>query len=168
MLSKFQFAPNVAAMYTTTVVFDIGEAPAGGTGKLNITNLNFEYGRSNERRPKMELVGSWPGFNKINELLVHVDFDISGNDTTDFNLQKRRLTHAFSPADPFATLVLQELGTLTMRFDGDTEDMSAVVTLDGDVTIPYVGPAYSNAQLTFVIAQGYCIGVTSGNFYYPK
>jgi hypothetical protein len=117
----------------------------------------------------MELHGSWAGFNKVNAILIHMSFDVIGVSTSDFNSRKRTLNNKFLPSSVTALLQVETLGTLKLRFDGDTEDMQAPVTIDGDISIPYVGPAYSNAQMTWIVPQGYFTGVTTpSNIYFPK
>lgn len=166
MLSKFEFTPNSDAKSTAVVAWDIGD---NSVNQMPITNLQFEYTRSSIRRPKMEHVGSWPGFNKIDEILVHVDFDIIGSTTADFNARKRTLQNSFSPANNLAALIVEKIGDLKLNFDGDTEDMTGPVTLDGDISIPYTGPMLASCQMTLVIYQGYMNGVvTPANVYYPR
>ncbi len=166
MLSKMEFTPNANAQSTAVLAFDIGTVV---TNMLPVTDISFEYNRDSVRRPKMEMVGTWNGFQKINEILIHMLFDIIGNDSSDFNTKKFLINSALSPANPSIAATLEPLGTLKLRFDGATEDVQAPVTIDGDVSIPWVGPQYSNAQITWVIGQGYMTGVTTpANIYYPK
>jgi len=151
---------------TAVLAFDVGGV---STTMRPITKLEFEYNRAGERRPKMEHVGSWVGYNIIREILIHVDFDILGTDTSDYNAKKRLVQNSFSPLNPASILSVDYLGTLKLRFDGDTEDIQAPVTLDGDISMPYVGPAYTSGQMTLIAPDGYFTGVTTpANIYYPR
>jgi hypothetical protein len=167
MLSKFEFHPNAEMKSTSTLAFDIGNTY---TNKRSIKYpLEFEYNRSVENRSKMERVGSWPGFNYVRSILVHVAFDIFDETSTGFNANREAIYNSFVPANPTAVETIQALGALYLRFDGDSEDIRADVTLNGDISMPISGPNYSDCTMTLEVPAGYFTGVTTpANIYYPK
>lgn len=162
MFSQFTFTGNNGDV----LEFDIGETPPG-VGRP-IKELTFEYNQVNTRRPKMEKVGSWPGFLYVRECLVHTTFDILAADTSAFNMNKLAITHAILP-DPTVPQTAETLGFLTITPDGLGEDVTAQATIDGDIAIPDAFPDYGvGCQITWVVPDGVFYGVTSGDYYYLK
>lgn len=162
MFSKFEFHNNASQV----LQFDIGETPPN-VGRP-IKELQFEYNNVNTRRPKMEKVGSWPGFLYIRECLVHTTFDILYDTTDEFNTSKLEITSKVYP-DPDVLQTVETLGTLVIRMDGQTEDFEAPVVIDGDISILDRFPTYGvDSQITWVAPQGYFVGSTTGNKFYPK
>jgi hypothetical protein len=159
MYTKIEFRNNAATPVTLTLNNDM----------YPINEFEWEHDVRTSRRNKMQKTGSWPGMPYVGAALGHMRGEILAPDSSTFNTRKLALINAIFP-NPTVQPTNYELGTLTLRLDGMSEDVSTLVGIDGDISIPSEGlsPARSPLQITWVAYAGYFTGVTSGNPYWIK
>lgn len=157
MLTKFDFVNND------------GDRQQFNTVTIPLNRCEFELEVRSSRRTKAQANGTWPGFTKIGACLVHMEGQIFGTDSADFNARKLALLDLILP-DPILFNDEYPLGRLEVQLDGMTEYAKADVSIDGDITIPMEGlsPARAPLQITWVNFQGYFTGAASGRRYWLK
>lgn len=137
------------------------------TDLVPLNHFEVEPNVRTSRRNKAQAHGTWPGHTYMGEALIHMEGQIFGTDSSDFNTRKLLMLSTIYP-DPTAFITDYPLGTLTVQLTGMTETATADCTIDGPISTPMEGlsPSRCDLQITWVIFTGYFTGDTSGDPYW--
>jgi len=140
------------------------------TDNVPLKHVSFELNNRQTRRPKSQRHGEWPGRFYTGAILVHMDGDILEANSTDFTTTKLAIVNAILPDPTVFPVTDVKLGELQIKLTGMSEVAHADCTIDGDIDIPMEGlsPSHATIGITWVVPQGYFVGMTSGNPYYLK
>jgi hypothetical protein len=140
------------------------------TVNVPLHHVQFEYANRQTRRTKSQRHGEWPGKFYTGGVLVHMDGEILEANSTDFNNTKLGIVNGILPDPTVFPVTDVKLGELQIKLTGMAEVAHADCTIDGDIDIPMEGlsPSRGSLSITWVVPQGYFIGMSSGNPYYLK
>lgn len=156
MINKLDFL----SIFTATTIH-LNTDPPGYP--VNVYDPTIED-RVDTSRNRMEQVGVWPTFPYEGGMSIHIEGDIIGTDSADYNTRRFALCAAFRSA---GIRTDRKHGTLTVGYDGQTEDWKTDVSVMA-FSAPRGGlsPAISHFAVTLFSFTPYFIGVTSGDFHY--
>lgn len=159
MLTKFEFH-NVDGAHT----FAFNDV----TSPLNTLDVTVDP-RVNTDRAKMEQHGINPTKSKRGGMSIHIEGAMFKDTTDNYVAYRKTLALALFgvPTDLVVFDDERKLGTLIVRFDGETEDWETDCTITA-YTNPIKGlyPTLSEFAVTFFSWTPWFTGVTSSNYYY--
>jgi hypothetical protein len=116
-----------------------------------------------EKRTKMASEGIWPHFRYPGQMLIHIEGDLLGNDSSDFMTKRISDLNILMPT-PGVIQRQRKYGMVRIKFTGQSQYFRTDVSLEDDPAYPLEGlsPSRCTYDIDFLSFTPYMIAEGSG------